>query len=133
MPAFGTTSRQRLKGVHPGLIAIAEDVVEMYDITVLHLGGMRTHDVQKQLVKEGSSKTLNSKHLPQEDGYSHALDIAPYPIDWDNSDRFFFMAGLVMMAAKKRGVKIRWGHDWDQDMDFDDQKLNDSPHFELVD
>jgi peptidoglycan L-alanyl-D-glutamate endopeptidase CwlK len=132
MPSFGATSRQRLEGVHPDLVAIAEDVVEVYDITVLDKGGVRKYTEQRELVLSGASKTMDSKHLKQVDGYGHALDIAPYPVDWDDSERFFFMAGLVMMAAKKRGVKVRWGHDWDQDMDFNDQKFNDSPHFELV-
>jgi len=132
MASFGKTSRQRLVGVHPALVKILLDVVQIYDITIPPNGGSRTEEQQADLVASGKSKTLNSKHLIQDDGYSHAVDVIPYPVDWDDSNRFFFMAGAIMMAAKRSGIKVKWGHDWDMDMDFDDQTFNDSPHFELV-
>ena len=31
------------------------------------------------------------------------------------------------------GIKLRWGHDWDGDIDLNDQKFNDGPHYELID
>lgn len=133
MPAFGKTSRQRLKGVHPDLVAIAEDVVKIYDITVLQLGGVRTLDDQKDLVKTGVSKTLRSKHLLQDDGYGHAIDIAPYPINWNDIEAFAYMAGLVRMAAEKRGIELRWGGDFNRNLNFHDDGFKDCPHFELVD
>ena len=79
----------------------------------------------------GKSQTLNSRHLPQEDGYSHAVDVAPYPIDWDDTKRFFYLAGLIMGIAEMKGVKLTWGRDWDGDEDFDEHTLKDGPHFEL--
>ena len=132
MPKFGKRSYERLEGVHPLLILVAEETCDVFDITVLKDGGRRLLSRQQELVDSGASKTLLSDHLPQEDGYSHALDIAPYPVDWNDSNRFFFMAGLMFAFAKKRGIWLKWGHDWDGDMDFKDQTFNDSPHFGII-
>lgn len=33
---------------------------------------------KKNLVAAGKSQTMNSKHLPQADGYSHAVDLVAY-------------------------------------------------------
>ena len=48
----------------------------------------------------------NSKHnkLP-----SKAVDVAPYPIDWNDPDRFYHFAGYVRGIAEGMGIKIRWG------------------------
>lgn len=132
MPQFGAKSMQRLDRVHPELRAILLEAVELYDITVLYQGGARTREEQAALVASRKSKTMNSKHVIQDDGFAYAVDVAPYPVDWQDSKRFFFMAGLIFGIAKRRGVKLRWGHDWDMDMDFSDQTFNDSPHLELV-
>jgi len=132
MPSFGETSRHRLVGVHPSLTKILFEVVQMYDISIPPSGGLRTEAQQAELFASGKSKTINSKHLIQSDGYGHAVDVVPYPVDWDDSKRFFFMAGAIMMSAKRNNIKIRWGHDWDMDMDFEDQSFNDSVHFEIV-
>ena len=132
MPEFGVTSMHRLRKVHPELRAILFEAVELYDITIPPLGGARTQTQQNELVADGKSKTANSKHVIQKDGYSHAVDVIPYPVDWNDANRFFFMAGAIFSIANRRGVLLRWGHDWDMDMDFRDQTFNDSPHFELV-
>ena len=132
MPQFGARSSQRLEGVHPDLVAILFDVVEIYDITIPKDGGAREIGRQAALVQAGKSKTMQSKHLIQEDGYAHAVDPVPYPVDWDDKERFYFMAGLLFMAAEKRGIRIRWGGDWDGDKQFSDQTFHDLPHIELV-
>ena len=31
------------------------------------------------------------------------------------------------------GVRLRWGGDWDSDLEVDDNDFDDLPHFELVD
>jgi len=63
---------------------------------------------------------------------SLAVDVAPYPIDWENTNRFFYLAGLVEGIAAMMGVKVRFGGDWDSDKDFSDQKFNDLVHFEIA-
>lgn len=134
MPKFGKKSQERLATCHPDIVKIMEKVIEIYDFTVLE--GVRSPERQKELVAQGKSKTLNSKHLPGPDGLSRAIDIAPYPVSWeestDNLGRFYFLAGIVFAIAEELGIKIRWGLDWDMDKDFTDNTLNDYPHFELV-
>ena len=59
---------------------------------------------QAKLVQEGLSKTMNSKHLT-----GKAVDLAPFPIDWNNTKQFYYFAGMVLAVAKDMGIKIRWG------------------------
>ena len=61
-----------------------------------------------------------------------AVDVCPYPIDWNNKERFYHFAGYVKGIADSMGIKIRWGGDWDGDTVFDDQSFHDLPHFELL-
>jgi len=110
---------------------IAEAVLKVHDCTIVY--GIRTMEAQKKLVAAGLSKTLNSKHLPDAEGWSHAIDIAPYPIDWEDEKRFYYFAGLFMATARSLGITVRWGGDWDRDNDLDDQTFMDLIHFELVD
>lgn len=100
-----------------------------FDITVIE--SVRTIEKQKENVAKGVSWTMKTKHLRQPDGYSHAVDIAPYPVDWNNKDRFNTMADHVMKAAKELGIKVRWGGDWNRNGDWRDEKSYDGPHFEL--
>jgi len=128
MASFGQSSLKRLDGVSHKLQDLAYRVVlEHHDCTILPLGGKRTQEEQLKLVATGKSKTMNSKHLE-----GLAIDLAPYPIDWNNTKRFYYFAGIVMAVAREMDLKIRWGGDWDRDDDLDDQSFNDLVHFELV-
>ena len=129
---FSQKSLERIETCEPDLQMVLSKVMEwqLMDFTVLC--GVRTLEEQKKLVADGKSRTMNSKHLPNRFGMSEAVDIAPYPIDWNDSKRFFMLSGLVHAAAAELNVKIRWGGDWDSDGDFKDQSFIDLPHFELV-
>lgn len=126
MYKFGKTSKQRLKGVHPKLIETAELALSygVLDLTVVPYGGLRTIDDQKLLVTKGASQTMRSKHLPQDDGYGHAVDLAPYPVDWGDLSRFNMAGSLMFRAAAETGVILQWGGHW--------RNFKDYPHFELV-
>ena len=129
MPSFGRRSRERLATCRPDLQRVLNRAIEVYDFTILD--GHRTEERQREVFERGMSKVQwpNSKHnsLP-----SLAVDIAPWPIDWRDLNRFYFLAGVVHSAAADEGVTLRWGGDWDRDYKFDDQKFNDLPHFELA-
>ena len=126
---FGPASRGRLNTVHPLLVEICEEAIKHIDFSVIC--GHRTEEAQKQAVLDKASKVNypNSKHnsLP-----SMAVDIAPYPIDWNNTTRFAHLIGLVRGIAAMKGIKIRTGSDWDSDGDITDHKFMDWPHVELV-
>lgn len=129
MPILGKRSLEKLEGVHPDIVDVLKEAIKYFDFAVLE--GVRTPETQKQYYVLGKSQTLNSKHLRQQSGYSHAVDIAPYPIDWEDKQRFAYMAGLVMGIAEMKGVKLTWGNDWDGDGDFQEHTLQDGPHFQL--
>ena len=129
---FSTKSLERLEGVHPALVDLCFHVLQVHDCTVVY--GVRTREQQIKLVAEGLSKTMNSKHLVQSDGTAHAVDLAPYPLDWNNTKRFYYLAGMMKALAPKYlpdGYVLRWGGDWDMDNDLDDQSFMDLVHFEL--
>jgi len=129
MAKYSKRSMDRLEGVHPLLVDWAFELVTVMDCTVV--SGVRSLTTQRQYVATGASKTMKSKHLEQSDGYGHALDLAPYPIDWDRLRSFDLLAGIGLGLAFKMGIHIRWGGDWSQDMDVYDQSFNDVGHFEI--
>lgn len=129
MPSFGDKSKAMLASCDPQLQSVFSEVVRFYDITILQ--GHRGQVEQDRAYSEGKSKVKwpNGKHNVHP---SLAVDAAPYPIDFEDRERFFFLAGMVMGVAALMGIKIRWGGDWDKDMDFTDQKFDDLMHFEVV-
>jgi peptidoglycan L-alanyl-D-glutamate endopeptidase CwlK len=128
------------------LIEICEAVIKDYDFTVL--SGFRSEAEQQEAYDTGHSNLVfpNSKHnvrlvKPEEfdsTPCSQAVDIAPWHakrphIRWDNEREFVFLAGLMTQAANERGIRLRWGGNWDQDMDlYDVNKPFDLVHFGLV-
>ena len=129
MNKFSQKSLDRLKGVEPELQELAHHVLRIHDCTVIT--GHRTEAEQQKAFDEKKSKVQypNSKHNTYP---SRAIDLSPFPIDWENTKRFYYFAGIVMGVADALGLHIRWGGDWDSDNDLDDQKFMDLVHFELV-
>jgi len=132
MPRFGKRSRERLKGVNSKLKNVLNEVVKYFDITVIE--GVRSQERQNELVAQGKSKTKFGKHV---DG--KAVDIAPYPIDWNSRDDFHYLGGFVLGVASKMGIDIRWGGDWsDSSLSKNarttkDNNFDDLVHFEIKD
>jgi peptidoglycan L-alanyl-D-glutamate endopeptidase CwlK len=124
---WGKLSLQRLKLVHPHLIAIVTLALRQYavdDLTIVE--GIRDLATQRRYVEQGVSWTMNSRHLPQADGYSHAVDVAPLiggRIFWDDWEAFKRMSGVVFQAANYLGYQIVWGGNW--------PTKRDGPHFQL--
>jgi|TARA_R100000951_G_scaffold1557_5_gene3276 peptidoglycan L-alanyl-D-glutamate endopeptidase CwlK len=129
---FGASSQARLSELHPHLIHILSKALDKSIIDFTVIEGHRTVERQNELYRMGKSKidgyTRKGKH-----NYSPSLavDIAPYPIDWTDVNRFYFLGGVIKATAKELGYDLRWGYDWDGDGDFKDQTFNDGPHFEL--
>lgn len=150
MYKFGKSSIQKLKGVHPDLVKVMERAISISKQDFSITQGVRTKSEQIRLVAQGKSKTMNSKHLVQKDGYSHAVDVVPFPVSWD-LEKFYVIADAVEKAAEQLNVKIRWGGAWTtfingiddnekelvQKYSIERRKLRkqafiDAPHFELV-
>lgn len=134
MYKFGSKSQGNLDECHIDLQKIANEVIKAYDFTVYE--GRRDQATQDKYYHAGKSKLKypKSKHNKQP---SMALDCAPYPIDWNDKKRFYYLAGAMKQAAVMLKAKgeithtLRWGGDWDMDGDFKDQSFEDLPHFEL--
>lgn len=120
MATFGKQSIENKLTCHLDLQAILDEAIKHYDFKIIC--GHRGEDEQNQAYRMGRSKVRwpNSKHnsIP-----SKAADCAPYPIDWEDLERFNEMAIHIKTAADKLGAEIRWGGDW---------KMKDYPHVELV-
>lgn len=129
MAQFSKASLNHMAGIDARLMDLAFKIVSTHmDCTVPEYGGLRTEEEQRMLVATKRSKTMQSKHLQ-----GKAIDLVPYPVDWKDTERFYLFAGMVLAVAKEMGIPLRWGGDWDRDMDLHDQKFNDLVHFELVD
>jgi len=127
--SFGSSSQARLDTCHPKLQEILNEAIKYVDISVLC--GTRDKAAQDKAVADKASKVTypNSKHNSSP---SMAVDVAPYPIDWDNVARFALLQGLLRGIAMMKGIKIRSGIDWDSDGDITDHKFMDWPHIELL-
>lgn len=120
MPGLSKLSRERLRTCHPDLIRVVEAASQDFDLAVIC--GYRGKDDQDRAFREGRSKLRwpQSKHNRSP---SLAVDLAPFPIDWDDEPRFKAMAVCVLGHAQRLGVKITWGGSW--------RRFVDQPHFEL--
>jgi peptidoglycan L-alanyl-D-glutamate endopeptidase CwlK len=128
MPRFGKRSIGRLQTCDQKLQELFYEVVKHFDCSVIE--GHRGEERQNKAHAEGKSKLKypNGKHNQTP---SIAVDVAPYPIDWSDRDRFHYFGGFVLGVAKEMGMNIRWGGDWNQDTQTKDNKFDDLVHFEI--
>lgn len=124
MPRFGKRSKERLKGVDTRLVNILNELIKIMDVTIIE--GVRSAKRQEELLKKGATKVKYSKHM---DG--KAVDLAPYPIDWNDRDRFHYMGGMIRGIAKQLNIPVRWGGDWDGDGEVKDNGFDDLVHVEI--
>ena len=128
MPKFGKKSLEKLSTCDKKLQVIFHEVIKTVDCSVLE--GHRSKDRQNKLYNEGKTKVKFPKGRHNSNP-SNAVDVVPYPIDWDDRERFPLFAGFVLGIAKSKGINLRWGGDWNQNWFVDDNKFDDFPHFEL--
>lgn len=110
---LGAASLKELEGVHQGLVDVVKLAIRIttQDFTVYD--GIRTVKEQANHVKNGTSKTMKSKHLE-----GLAVDLVPWingrPVwDWTGC---YKIAHAMDCAATHLGYadKIRWGGAWDR-------------------
>jgi peptidoglycan L-alanyl-D-glutamate endopeptidase CwlK len=121
MRTWSKRSLKALEGIHPDLRRVFDRALQESPLDFVVIEGLRTVERQRQLVRAGASKTMNSRHIT-----GHAVDIVPVgpngkiAFDWPLYHR---IAPAVKAAAKAEGVAIVWGGDW--------KSFRDGPHFEL--
>ena len=128
MPYFGKKSKQRLATCDERLQKVFNEVIKYVDCSVLE--GHRGQERQDKLYEEGKTKLKfpNGRHNMAP---SNAVDVTPYPVDWDDRERQTLFAGFVLGIARSMGVRLRWGGDWDMDFQVLDNRFDDFPHFEI--
>lgn len=117
---LGARSLSRLQGVHPDLVRVVKRAAAMSDLDFTVLEGLRTVERQKELFKQGATRTMNSRHLT-----GHAVDLAPMldgKVSWE-WPLYHRLAKIVKAAAAAEGVAVTWGGSW--------AKFRDGPHWEL--
>ena len=128
MAKFGKSSKERLATCDERLQKVFNEVIKYVDCSILE--GYIDGERQDKLFKEGKTKVMypEGRH---NNNPSRAVDVAPYPIDWDDRERFHLFAGFVLGIARSMNINLRWGGDWNQNFEVDDNKFDDFPHFEI--
>lgn len=120
MPHFSSNSKKHLATCDERLREIMNRAIKVYDFSVLC--GFRNEADQNYAYDNNFSKVKwpNSKHntLP-----SLAVDVAPYPIIWQDAVRFTELAIIIKSIANELWIPITWGGDW--------SRFVDMPHWEV--
>lgn len=126
---YSKASQAKLGTCHDSLQLVFAEVIRHVDCTVLE--GFRPEQVQNELFRSGKSQLMwpAGKHNQSP---SLAIDVAPYPIQWKDRERFTLFAGFVLGIAAAKGVTLRWGGDWNRNFQVNENNFDDLVHFELV-
>ena len=119
--SLGERSKINLKGVDIRLVRIVEQAIKESAIDFSVTEGLRTPERQQQLVNDGFSQTMKSKHLT-----GHAVDLVALidgKVSWDKQ-HYPEIARAMKKAAAEQQVNIRWGGDF--------KSFFDGPHCELI-
>lgn len=114
--SFGQKSVKELTGVHPALVAVVRKAITYSVVDFAVHDGLRTTAEQREYVARGASRTMASKHLPQPDGFGHAVDLVPYvngKLRWEWGP-IFHIAAAMRRAAAEEQLSLRWGAVWDR-------------------
>lgn len=120
---WGKKSIECLDSCDIRLRQLAYMMLERSDFDLTVICGYRGEKEQNEAYKQGKSKAIygQSKHNARP---SLAMDICPYPINWDSNDpRWQEMALNAMWCAGKLGIEITWGGTFNG--------LKDMPHIEI--
>ncbi|HAK2208007.1 TPA: M15 family metallopeptidase [Salmonella enterica] len=119
---FSQRSENNLSGVNADLQRLARVALSLSGVDFGITEGMRTSERQRELVAEGKSQTMKSRHIT-----GHAVDVYAYPAgtpsgswDWKYYEQ---IAKAFRLASQQTGIPVEWGGDW--------KTLKDGPHFQL--
>lgn len=116
---FSARSLNNLKGVHPDLVRLMIQAIDISPIDFGILEGLRSPERQQEVIAQGKSWTKNSRHLT-----GHAVDVGIYldkEITWDNK-YYIQLAQTIKKLSQDLSIPIEWGGDWPK---------RDDGHYEL--
>ena len=113
-------SLERLEGVDERLKAIVIECAARCSYPFNVSEGLRTKEQQREYVRQGKSRTMNSKHLTGKAVDLYPLTMNRKQVDWS---RFEELADLMFQVAKDQDTEIVWGGHW--------KTFVDKCHFEL--
>lgn len=137
-------SLSRLEGVHPDLVKVVKLAITLTDQDFMVVEGVRSKEqcyinygkgrTASQCQAKGvpikyaqpnlSKVTWLNNPLASNHVTGQAVDLVPYPVDWNDLKKFQVVANAMQAAAKDLGVKLSWGGNWKTSKDY--------PHFELA-
>lgn len=136
---YSIESKEKLGQCHSVLQIVFSEVIRSFDNSIIC--GHRSQPEQAEAFRKGFSKVCfpDSGHnqIP-----AMAVDAIPYPVDWNDRERFIYFAGHVkgVFNTLKSNKSLKelfapyelvWGGDWDSDSDLKDQIFMDLAHYEL--
>lgn len=139
---LGKRSKEVYSTLHPYWRLIIDDVLTIVDVSLIE--GLRDSNTQTRYYSEGKSKLPwpLSKHNRTNDpvlqrwefDVSDALDVVPYPSFYEDVDKMIDLARIILYVAKLKGMKVRWGGDWNGDgkLNNGEGEFFDPWHFELI-
>lgn len=113
---LGSRSHSELEGVHPDLILVTSQAIAITEQDFTVHDGRRSMEEQIEYVARGVSRTLKSMHLPQPDGFGHAVDLVPYingKLRWELVP-MCTIAVAMRAVAQEEDVPLVWGGFWER-------------------
>ena len=120
MYIFSDKSHRKLNTCNPDLIRLFNEVIKYRDCKIL-CGRRNKTEQDKLYPKFTKVKYPNSRHnkIP-----SQAVDVVPYPVDWNDIDRFREFAGFVLGIAAMLEIEVKWGGQF--------KSFFDGPHWQSI-
>lgn len=132
-----------LEGVDAQLVSVAKRAIQITKQDFVIIEGLRTREqmminygkgrTAAQLAKFGipasyakpkeAKVTWLNNPFASNHASGKAIDVVPYPVDWNDINKFRTIFAAFQKAADELGVIIRWGGHF--------QKSKDYPHIEL--
>ena len=128
MPSFGAASKRHLATLDPQLQRLMNEAIKHVDFSITC--GFRNQADQDKAFAEGYSKVKWPDGMHNKNP-SRAVDIAPYPLDWNDAEAFTLLAGIIKGISYMLNIPVRLGIDWDGDLNVKEHGFKDRPHLEL--
>lgn len=126
MAKFSNISLARLRSCHADLQRLFHAVIQKQDCAVTC--GRRTDEEQAQAYADGNTAAKPGQS-PHNANPSMAVDVMPYPIDWEDEAEILEFRNLVDLTAVSLGIEL---HPLIRFRNKKGQFIVDLPHYQLA-